>query len=279
MHVHVTLSEADAVSEDECAIAAVSLLTHEPSFVSACGSAQGDVLRLNTSARRKVWLSCLALALSACAPTAKDFGEQLFNDPLYAGSQFNAWACATCHSTSATDTRILSGSTMVDVASRPSWWGGNEVRLIDAASFCYVSFMRGAVSLNPTEPRSRALYEYLKSISPSPAADPQPLTVVQNVKEVPRGDATRGAEVYRLACLSCHGEVHTGAGRNSDRASILPDVQADYGTIFPGVAPSLVFVEKVRHGQFFGVSGNMPLFSTERLSDEDLGALLQYFAL
>ena len=41
----------------------------------------------------------------------------------------------------------------------------------------------------------------------------------------------------------------------------------------------LVVIEKVRHGQFFGVGGTMPLYSREALSDEDLGALLAFLAL
>jgi thiosulfate dehydrogenase len=35
----------------------------------------------------------------------------------------------------------------------------------------------------------------------------------------------------------------------------------------------------VRHGQFFGVGGNMPLFTREALSDSDLGAIVAYLGL
>ena len=77
-------------------------------------------------------------------------------------------------------------------------------------------------------------------------------------------------------CLACHGGKDTGQGRNSPLASILPNVAAEYPALFPGVAPGLVFIEKVRHGQFFQVGGNMPFFSKEALSDDDLGALLTY---
>jgi thiosulfate dehydrogenase len=41
----------------------------------------------------------------------------------------------------------------------------------------------------------------------------------------------------------------------------------------------VVVIEKTRHGRFFGVGGNMPLYSLEALSDEDLGALLAYLGL
>ena len=59
----------------------------------------------------------------------------------------------------------------------------------------------------------------------------------------------------------------------------LPGVTADYPEDFPGVEPSLVVIEKVRHGRFFDIGGEMPLFSQEALSDEDLGALLAYLEL
>jgi thiosulfate dehydrogenase len=222
----------------------------------------------------------LLLAHVACAPvTAKAYGEQLFNDPAFSGSKFNTWSCATCHATSAGDTRMLSGHSLVDAAARPTFWGGAETRLIDAASFCYVYFMRGPARLQPDEPRSRALYEYLASLSVAADAPALPFTVVRDVRDVPRGDSGRGAEVYRAACQACHGELHTGKGRNSELASILPEVMDDYAQLFPGVAKHLVFIEKVRHGQFFGVGGNMPLFGIEQLSEEDLGALLQLFSL
>ena len=133
----------------------------------------------------------------------------------------------------------------------------------------------------PFDPRhkSRALYEYLVSLSPDTQAPAQPFTLVKNIDDVPRGDPGRGADVYKAACQECHGEPHTGQGRVTELASILPDVAQDYGELFPGVPPGLVFIEKVRHGRFFGVGGNMPPYSQEALSDEDLGALLEFLRL
>ena len=46
-----------------------------------------------------------------------------------------------------------------------------------------------------------------------------------------------------------------------------------------GVPKQLVVIEKVRHGQFFGVGGSMPPYSQEALSDADLGALLAFLGL
>jgi thiosulfate dehydrogenase len=223
------------------------------------------------------------LWLAGCGGTtaAADFGEELFQDARLSESKFNSFSCSTCHATTATPEpgRMDSGYTLHNVASRPSWWGGYETRLLDAVNFCYVSFMRGVTPLAPEDDKSRALYEYLVRISPDAEAPALPLTVVKDAVDVPRGDAGRGAEVYRAACQTCHGEPHTGKDRLTELASVLPEVVNDYDALFPGVPHSLIVIEKVRHGQFFGVGGNMPLYSREALADEDLGALLAFLGL
>jgi thiosulfate dehydrogenase len=225
----------------------------------------------------------VGLWLSGCGGTtqAADFGEELFQDSRLSESQFNSFSCSTCHATTATPgtDRIYAGYTLHNVASRPNWWGGYETRLLDAVNFCYVSFMRGVTPLTEEEDKSRALYEYLVRISPDAESPALPLTVVKDAVDVPRGDAGRGAEVYRAACQTCHGEPHSGKGRLTEKASVLPEVVNDYDQLFPGVPHSLVVIEKVRHGQFFAVGGNMPLYSREALSDEELGALLAFLGL
>lgn len=215
------------------------------------------------------------------ATSAADFGEELFQDSRLSESEFNRFSCATCHATTATPEagRMYAGYSLHNSAFRPSWWGGYETRLLDAVNFCYVSFMRGVAPLAPEDPKARALYEYLVRISPDRQAPALPLTVVKNIEDVPRGGTSRGAEVYRAACQTCHGELHTGKGRISELTSLLPGVFDSYDVFFPGVPKQLVVIEKVRHGQFFGVGGNMPLYSREALSDEDLGALLAFLGL
>jgi len=226
----------------------------------------------------------LAAALLAvgCGPTpAAEYGEELFNDPKLSESQYNTFSCATCHATTATPEpgKLYAGHSLYNAASRPTWWGGYETRLLDAVNFCYTAFMRGVTPLAPEDPKSRALYEYLASISPDAEAPALPFTIVRDITDVPRGSAEWGADVYKAACQDCHGEAHTGQGRKTELAPVLPEVTQDYGTLFPGISPGVVFIEKVRHGRFFGVGGNMPPYSREALSDKDLGALLAYLGL
>ena len=229
------------------------------------------------------WLGLGAVLLAAgCGPRpAAEYGEELFRDAALSESQYNSFSCATCHATTATPPqgKLYAGLSLHNVAARPHWWGGYETRLLDAVNFCYTAFMRGVTPLAPEDPKSRALYEYLVSISPDTQAPAQPFTLVQNVTDVPRGSAEWGADVYEAACQDCHGETHTGKGRPSELAPILPEVAQEYEHIFHGVPPGLVFIEKVRHGRFFGVGGNMPPYSQEALSDKDLGALLAYLGL
>jgi thiosulfate dehydrogenase len=84
---------------------------------------------------------------------------------------------------------------------------------------------------------------------------------------LPRGDAQRGAPLYAAACASCHGSMHSGKGRLSARIPKLPEdtiaEHADYSLR----DQRLVFLEKIRHGGFYGYGGDMPPFSLEALSD------------
>lgn len=228
----------------------------------------------------------LALALAACGSgteptTAREHGARLFSDPGLADSRFNSFSCATCHATTQAPPPGLlsSGYTLFDTAVRPSWWGGYEARLIDAVNFCFVSFMRGVAPLQPEEDRAKALYEYLASISPSPAAEALPLTIVQDIRDVPRGDPGRGELVYAGACRVCHGALHTGEGQLTPLAVILPEYFSTYPDQFPDVPAAEVVIEKIRHGQFFRVGGTMPPYSLEALGDDDLGALLSYLGI
>jgi thiosulfate dehydrogenase len=235
---------------------------------------------------RRLLVSMVLLALAACESeqSGVDYGAELFGrrDGLSA-SDMNAFSCADCHRTTAApeagDDRIVPGAPLYGVAARERWWGGQALSLLEAVDTCVVYFMRGQ-PLDPESDKARALHEYLDSITPpgSPT-DVLPMTVVENIQPIPLGDPTRGAELYRRACRYCHGDVHTGAGNILTRKVILPDVAKDYDRLFPNVPHGLVVTEVTRHGRFFGVGGTMPFFTTELLSDEQLGDILAFLGL
>jgi thiosulfate dehydrogenase len=219
----------------------------------------------------------LVLLLCGCTISAQEYGKQLYSDPAVSTAGSNPFSCATCHEITQERKRLLPGYTMYGVTKRPSWWGGFELTLLDSINQCVTNFMRGR-ELGADEENARALHLYLDSLSPQPA-DALPLTIVRNIVDVPSGDPVMGKQIYDESCGNCHGAPHTGQGRISGAASIIPDdTLTSFGTD-PKKGARPVTIEKVRHGKFFSIGGNMPLFSTEALSDEQLGAVLGYLQM
>ena len=218
----------------------------------------------------------VAVLLAGCGSRpAVDYGRALFDDPSVSSAPSNPFRCSTCHEVTATATKQLPGYCLYDSAVRPTWWGGSVQTLLDATNQCIYNFMRG-MPLAEDDEKGRALFVYLKSISPDASSVPLPLTVVQNIVNVPSGDATSGAQIWKESCGNCHGDPHTGQGRLSDQVSIVPDETiAAHGTS-PTMGARPVVIEKVRHGKFFNVGGNMPLFSLEAMTDAQLGDVLAY---
>jgi thiosulfate dehydrogenase len=212
---------------------------------------------------------------------AAAYGARLFRDPNLSTSPFNVASCATCHAVDpaappVSPGRFDPGYNLGNAAGRPSWWGGYETRLLDALNTCLEHFMGGR-RLSSDDPRGRALYDYIEANSPEAVSAAVPFTVVRTVTSLASlaGDATRGAEVFLKACTRCHGKARTAEGRLTPRATILPD---DTIKNFPENARAAV-VEKVRHGRFLSLTGTMPLYSLEALSDEHLADLLAYLGL
>ncbi len=218
------------------------------------------------------------MLVGGCSQSALEYGRELFQDTSVSTAGSNPFRCATCHELSATPTVLRAGYTLYDSTTRPSWWGGFENTYLDAMNQCVTNFMRGR-ALARTDEKARALYVYLENRSPDPAPPALPLTVVQDIVDVPSGDPQMGKRVYDQACGSCHGAPHTGAGRLSSVVSLIPDETIAMHGTDPLTGARLVTIEKVRHGKFFSIGGNMPLFSIEALSDAQLGAVLGYLEM
>lgn len=226
------------------------------------------------------FLWCVLAAGCAAPIPAKEFGAVVFNDPAFAGTRLNAYACSTCHAEREGDTRLLPGYSMAGVTQRTAFWGGQIERLIDASSFCYQQYMFGAGPLDAEDVRAKALYEYLATLAADDGAKSAlPFTIVHTVTVLTGGDAQKGQAAYSAACRGCHGDIHSGSGQISSRANVLPEVTKDYARLFPAVDPALVVIEKVRHGNSFGLSGTMAPFSQEALSDAQLADILAYLGL
>jgi len=211
---------------------------------------------------------------TAVSIPAVERGRELFADPGLSASQFNVFACATCHGTTR-DARPPIAFDLAGVTERPSWWGGSVTTLYQAVDLCYVYFMRGFPSLDPTSDDARALFELLASLGDGQPDEARPLTIVENVADVGRGDADAGRQIYNRSCEPCHGAPHTGAGRLGELVSIVPEASQELAVEL-GVDARLVVIEKIRHGQFFGVGGNMPPYPLEIMTDAELADLLEY---
>lgn len=240
---------------------------------------------------RAIQMAGLVALLAGCSSdpepkvvhrTAAEYGAALFRDPKIAGSSVNAYSCSTCHATTAEaqGDAILPGAPLAGVTARPSYWGGQEMDLLRSINHCLYYFMLKDEPWTADDVEARAMYAYLDSL-PKTAAEAQPFTVAYLVADVPGGDAQKGADLYDRACASCHGDAHNGAGRLVQWAPVLPEqvFEEHPSSQYTALDRRLVFIEKTRHGGFVLYGGQMPPFSYERLSDEDLGALLSYLGV
>ncbi len=204
-------------------------------------------------------------------------GEEIVFSLDASPSTINVYSCSSCHLTSGTSSDIIPGANLGGVTRRPSYWGGAEPTLLGAINNCRSWFMGAVVPWKPTDQDALAVFAYLDTLPGDES--PRPFTIQRAVVDVPAGDKTAGESVYTRACALCHGSAHTAGARLTDRAPLLPEQTIKDHATYPFDDQRLVFVEKVRHGGFLGYGGEMPPFSREVLSDEDLGALLAYLGL
>jgi thiosulfate dehydrogenase len=174
----------------------------------------------------------------------------------------------------------FSGAPLGGVTLRTSYWGGQENDLLRSINDCLYYFMFASTPWTGQEEEAIQIYAFLETLEDEGDGSPQGFTIGP-VADPPEGDAARGETVYANACASCHGTKSTADQRLLPTAPTLPDE-----TLANHPAPEytdkdrrLVFVEKIRHGGFFGYGGQMPPLSLEVLSDEDLADLLTYLGV
>jgi thiosulfate dehydrogenase len=219
-----------------------------------------------------VWLGACS---SSDEQSAVERGRELFQTKALSPSGLNDYSCATCHELQASDPPSKkAGAALAGVTRRTHFWGGQEADLLRSVNACRNYFMLASQPLAATDKDARALYAYLESLEPGDDSA-QPFTVVTTIDPLPAGDASNGQVLYAQTCASCHGGMHSGTSRLSERVPILPE---DTVAAHVGYSPRqlrLVFIEKIRHGLFLGYSGVMPPFSTQLLSDSDVSDLLE----
>lgn len=204
----------------------------------------------------------------------------MFDSLEMSPSSANDYTCATCHDLRASDDGgfIKPGAPLAGVTLRPSFYGGQFNDLLDAVNACRSEFMIAPVPLEPDEQQARALYAFLESLEPG-QPEAVSFSVVGIPEELPRGDLVRGQQLYERACLTCHGLVHSGAGRLSASTTLLPEEFVIEHIDYAPRIRRIVVVEKVRHGGFYGYGGRMPPFSLEVLSDAQLADIIEALEL
>jgi thiosulfate dehydrogenase len=220
----------------------------------------------------------LAVALGCSEATtisSEERGLELFASKELSPSQLNNYSCSSCHlATPADSFMILTGATLAGVTRRPTFWGGQENDLLRSINACRSYFMAAPEPLLATDPDAEALYAFLVSLEPGDP-EPVPFDIVRSIDTLPRGDAAAGATMYTRACGYCHGSMHSGAGRLSERVPVLPEETLAEHVGYSLRSQRLVFIEKIRHGLFLGYGGDMPPFSTQRLSDAEISDVLE----
>ncbi|MCS6797265.1 MAG: c-type cytochrome [Myxococcota bacterium] len=230
------------------------------------------------ASRRCVPLGVLIAIVGCVERTAVERGRAAFADPRVSGSPTNDVACADCHAPGPVPAgRVLAGGSLEGVLGRPHWWGGAVRDPLEAVNACLFYFMRTPYSrlLTPQTPVGLDLLAFLETLGVEPSP-PVPFTVVRRPSlALPPGDPAAGAALWNAACASCHGELRTRRGARNRNAPVVPDATiAEHGEY---ALERVVY--KVRHGGFFGLGGDMPPYSLEVLSDEQLADLVAYLEL
>ena len=222
-------------------------------------------------------LVVVMLAVGCGSQSALDYGREIFDSTSISSAASNPFKCSTCHEVTATPTKQLPGYVLYDSVVRASWWGGNVLTLLDATNQCIYNFMRGNVITDSDEKGRRAVRVPVEHLARRLGAAVPADGGREHRRRAERRRGHAGRSIWNQSCANCHGAPHTGQGRLSDQVSnqCPDDSIAAHGTSATmGARP--VVIEKVRHGKFFNVGGNMPLFSLEAMSDAQLGDVLAY---
>jgi thiosulfate dehydrogenase len=231
----------------------------------------------------------VALLVAGCSGEAEvdrrsaaERGRSLFTSVSASDAKSNRFACSTCHAAeeSGVNGRVLPGYVLAGAVERPTFWGGARHDLLEAIEDCRYFFMGAQRRWTPEDEDAKAMFAYLAGL-PKAQRGAMPFTVVPIAADLPAGDARRGAEIYEGTCKACHGAVHTGRERLKDSIPVLPEesVAAFLAYGFDRTQVRVVFIEKVRHGAFLGLFGQMPLWTKEAMSDDDLASLVSYLGL
>lgn len=190
------------------------------------------------------WLGIGGLAVLAASSLIGE-AEPARGQAAASGEQLYQQQCVQCHGSSGEGTQRGPALTEVGAASADFYLRSGRMPIDDPGQ----EVARGEPHFNDAQ--IRALVDYVDSLGEGPAVPDLELGDV---------DQSRGGELYRLNCASCHnwdGKGGALVGRQN-----APDLHA---------IPSTQIAEAVRIGP-----GSMPRFGTDVLTDEDLADVVAY---
>lgn len=182
---------------------------------------------------RMVYLvPCFAamLALGACSSDDDDGGVDPQNyydgaESIALGAAGNGASCATCHPMGSARNG-LSGATMMDIAYRTSFKGGDAATLLEGSNACVTGWM-GGTALTESSDEWILLEEFLQSISDPAVTTPNVIAPEVLDDEAAYeaayagGDASAGEAKYTQSCGNCHdSSLRVGAGTALATASL-----------------------------------------------------------
>lgn len=193
----------------------------------------------------------IVLAWMCCAVLAAVIGGRVFSDPALAGQdtarageELYRQHCAQCHGASGEGTHRGPALADTGAAGADFYLRTGRMPIADPDE----DIERGDPHFD--EEQIRRLVDHVAGLGQGPAIPPV---------EVDDADRSRGGELYRLNCASCHNWDGKGGALIGENA---PDLH--------GIHPTVV-AEAIRVGP-----GAMPTFGPDVLSDEDMGAVVAY---
>lgn len=192
-----------------------------------------------------------------------------------AESSGNQFSCANCHAIaedaqgfSTSDNLRRPAHPIFNAINRASFHNGMTSTLFDAVNICRQDWMQ-VETFSESDDDWLDLEAFFQEQSDESVAMEVSVTQVMPITDFTAGNQQMGQTLFNQTCATCHGENALGselAGdltlRRLDKDGVAQKVRTS------GPSDSQVFV---------GLQGgNMPFWSQERLSDEDLAHIAEY---
>lgn len=222
---------------------------------------------------RKFVFVCAGLAAwSGCAgDVLPPDGATVFTSPAETG---NAFACASCHALAepAADGLRRVAHPLDNVTRRPHYKNGQLQSLLAAVNTCRAEWMAATVWAED-DAAWAALFDWLDAQATVPRSEAIEFAIASADGITAPGDAGRGAEVYDLTCIACHGAGGVGTGLAPPLAGDLLEPQGGLDYIVRRVRTSGLSDSATYPGL---TGGRMPFWAADRLSDAELADVAAY---